>query len=249
MSDRGDRNHAGRAACDCGAHDLSGTSLSRRRVLRAGAAAAGAGMLAGLGLTLPHPARAQSALSPDAALARMMAGNRRFIDKKLTSFDEDLAQLKQNTAEKQEPYAAVLACADSRVPVELVFDQAIGHLFVARVAGNIASSEIIASLEYGAVVLGTPVIMVMGHGNCGAVKAAIDAKAVPGQISVLYRYIRPAVDQAGPDLAATIKANARIQAKILAESSPVLAELIKKRALKVVAGHYDLTNGTVTLLD
>ena len=89
--------------------------------------------------------------------------------------------------EKQEPFAALLSCADSRVPVELVFDQSIGHLFVVRVAGNVATSrKMIASLEYGAAVLGTKVIMVLGHGSCGAVKATIDGKAVPGQISQLF---------------------------------------------------------------
>jgi carbonic anhydrase len=224
--------------------------VSRRSLLRAGAAGSAAAFFAAAGVDLagPRPALAQSVLSPDAALKQMMDGNQRFIDKKLISFDEDLAELKQNTAEKQEPFAAVLSCADSRVPTELVFDQSIGHLFVTRVAGNIASSDIIASLEYGVAALGTKVIMVMGHGNCGAVTAAISAKAVPGQISALYPYIRPAVDQAGPDLEATIKANAKIQGRILAEASPVLAESIKKGALKVVASYYDLATGKVTLL-
>ena len=86
------------------------------------------------------------------------------------------------------------------VLVELIFDQSIGHIFVTRVAGNIASSEIIASLEYGAAVLGTKVIVVMGHAGCGAVKATIQAKEVPGQISALYPHIQPAVDVAGSDL-------------------------------------------------
>jgi carbonic anhydrase len=224
--------------------------VSRRSVLGAGAVGSAGALLAAAGLDLAalRPALAQSVLSPDAALKQMMDGNQRFIDRKLISLDEDLAELKQNTAEKQEPFAALLSCADSRVPTELVFDQSIGHLFVTRVAGNIASSDVIASLEYGAVVLGTKVIMVMGHGNCGAVTASIDAKAAPGQISALYRYIRPAVDQAGPDLDATIRANAKIQAKILAEASPVLADLIKKGALRVVASYYDLVTGKVTLL-
>ncbi len=228
-------------ACACASRAV----VSRRGVLRVGAAGSVAALFAAADI---DPARAQSVLSPDAALKQMMDGNQRFIDKKLTSFDEDLAELKQNTAEKQEPFAAVLSCADSRVPVELIFDQSIGHLFVTRVAGNVASSDIIASLEYGAAVLGTKVIMVLGHGSCGAVTAAIAVKPVPGQISTLYRYIRPAVDQAGPELEATIRANAKIQAKILAESSPVLAELIKKGALKVVASYYDLVTGKVTLL-
>jgi carbonic anhydrase len=130
-----------------------------------------------------------------------------------------------------------------------VFDQTIGHLFVTRVAGNIATADLIASLEYGAAVLGTKAIMVLGHANCGAVKATIDGKAVPGQISVLYRSIRPAVDQAGPNLDAAIKANAKIQAGLLRTASPVLAEQIKANQLKIVAAYYDLASGAVTLLD
>ena len=176
-------------------------------------------------------------------------GNKRFAEGRMTSFDEDLGILKAKTADKQEPFAAVLSCADSRVPVELVFDQSIGHLFVTRVAGNIATSAIIASLEYGTAVLGTKAIMVLGHANCGAVKAAIEAKAVPGQISALYRYIQPAVDQAGSDLEMAIKANAKIQAALLRRSSPVLAEQLKQNRLKIVAGYYDLASGTVTRLD
>jgi carbonic anhydrase len=134
------------------------------------------------------------------------------------------------------------------VPVELVFDQSIGHVFVTRVAGNVASSEVIASLEYGAAVLGTKLIVVLGHSSCGAVKASIDAKPVPGQISGLYRYIRPAVDQAGTDVDAVGKTNAKIQAAILREASPVLAGLIEKKGLKVLAGFYDLASGKVEML-
>jgi carbonic anhydrase len=95
------------------------------------------------------------------------------------------------------------------VPVELIFDQSIGHVFVNRIAGNIVTSEIMASIEYGAAVLGTKVIMVLAHGNCGAVKATIDGKAVPGQISSLYRYIRPAVNAAGDNLREATEANAK----------------------------------------
>ena len=178
----------------------------------------------------------------------MLAGNKRFVEKRLTSLDEDLAILKQNTAEKQEPFAAVLSCADSRVPVELVFDQSIGHLFVVRVAGNIATSEIIASLEYGAAVLGTKVILVLGHSNCGAVKATMDGKAVPGQISQLYAPIRPAINAAGNNLDAAIKANAKAQATLIATASPVMTSLIKEGKLKIVAGHYDLSRGVVAVL-
>jgi carbonic anhydrase len=213
------------------------------REIAAGAAAAGFA-----GLTLDLTASAQTTLSPDAALQQLIDGNRRFAEGHMTSFDEDLSVLKAKTADKQEPFAAVLSCADSRVPVELIFDQSIGHLFVARVAGNIATSAMIASLEYGVAVLGTKAIIVLGHANCGAVKASIEAKAVPGQISALYPYIRPAVDQAGADLDAAIKANAKIQAALLRQSSPVFAEQIKQNQLKIVAGYYDLASGAVTVL-
>jgi carbonic anhydrase len=134
------------------------------------------------------------------------------------------------------------------VPVELVFDQTIGHIFVTRVAGNVITPEIIGSLEYGAAVLGTKVILVMGHSGCGAVKAAIQGKAVPGQISSLFPHIQPAIDQAGPNLEAATKANAKIQATLLSEASPVISGLVKENNLKVVAGYYELASGSVTLL-
>jgi carbonic anhydrase len=236
------------SACDPGG-EPGFRQPSRRGLLRAAVAAGAMGMLAGGGGFLASPARAQSTLDPDAALQALMDGNKRFVERRLTSQEEDLAILKQNTAEKQEPFASVLSCADSRVPVELLFDQTIGHVFVNRVAGNIATSEIIASIEYGVAVLGTRALMVLGHAACGAVAASIAGKAVPGQISALYRYIRPAVEQGKGDLEATTKANARIQAKLLSDSSPVIAGAIADHKLRVVAAYYDLASGKVTLLD
>jgi carbonic anhydrase len=198
--------------------------------------------------TVTPPLLAQTALSADAALQELMAGNKRYVGRRMKSWEEDVSMLRQNTAEKQEPFAAVLSCADSRVPVEIIFDQSIGHVFVIRIAGNFVTPEIIASLEYGAAVLGTKVILVLGHGNCGAVKATIQGKEVPGQISALYAPIQPAVDQAGSNLDAAIKANAKIQSTLLSKSSPVISGLIKENKLKVVAGCYDVVNGEVTLL-
>jgi carbonic anhydrase len=157
--------------------------------------------------------------------------------------------LKQNTLEKQEPFAAVLSCADSRVLPELIFDQSIGHIFVVRIAGNFVTSEVMGSLEYGALVLGTKVILVMGHAQCGAVKATIQGKAVPGLISSLFPHIQQAVEQAGPDLEAATRANAKIQAALLRESSPVLEGLIHEGKLKVASAYYDIATGKVTLLD
>jgi carbonic anhydrase len=220
---------------------------SRRRFFREIATGVAAAGVAGLGLE-PAPS-AQTVLTPEAALQQLIEGNRRFAEGQMTSFDEDLGVLKAKTVEKQEPFAAVLSCADSRVPVEVIFDQSIGHLFVTRVAGNIANSAMIASLEYGVAVLGVKAIIVLGHANCGAVKASIEAKAVPGQISALYPYMRPAVDQAGPDLEPAIKANAKIQAALMQQSSPVFSEHIKQGQLKIVAGYYDLASGKVTVLD
>ena len=224
---------------------IAGTP-SRRRFIAMGSAGIAAACLGGA--LLPRTARAQTALSPDAALQMLVEGNRRFVEKNLQSFNEDLTILKQNTVAKQEPFAGILSCADSRVPVELIFDQSIGQLFVTRVAGNVATSEIIASLEYGAAVLGLTTIMVLGHGGCGAVKAAMAGSAVPGQISGLFSLIRPAIAQAGGDLTTAIKDNAKFQAELLATSSPVLADQIKAGRLKVVAGYYALDSGQVTLL-
>jgi carbonic anhydrase len=226
-------------ACGCGA--CTAATLTRRSLF----AGAGAGLLTGV----PIYARAQTDLTPAQALARLMEGNQRFIAGRLTSDSEDLAVLRQGTAEKQEPFASVLSCSDSRVPVELIFDQSIGHVFVARVAGNIASSDVVASLEYGAAVLGTKVILVLGHANCGAVKAAIQGKAAPGRISALYSAIHPAVVRAGPDLTAVIRANARLQARLVRDSSPVISELAKQGRIEVTAGYYDLASGRVSPIE
>ena len=148
--------------------------------------------------------------------------------------------------DKQEPFAAVLSCADSRVPVELIFDQTVGHIFVTRVAGNLVTPELIASLEYGVAVLGVEVLLVLGHSACGAVKAAMKADAVPGQISSLYPHLRPAVEQSGGDVDKAIAANAKIQADLLRTSSPVIRDAVKAGKLKVVSGVYDLGSGKVT---
>jgi len=231
-------------------HDsTSGQNLSRRRLLQLGLTGTAAGLVAsGLEFALPIAAEAQDVSTPDAALAELASGNKRYVSGRMGSHDH-LDALRKQTAGKQTPFAAVLACADSRVPVELIFDQTIGQIFVARVAGNIATAEIVGSLEYGAAVLGTKAILVLGHSACGAVKATIEAEAVPGQISSLFPHIQPAVDQAGPNVEATIKANAQIQAKLLRESSTVLAPMVKQGKLKVAAGYYDLASGEVTMLD
>ena len=223
---------------------------ARRRFLQitAGAAAMGWMPRAVTTLSCPEPVFAQSTFTPEAALAELMAGNQRFADRKMTAHEHDLTILKQSTAEKQEPFAAVLSCADSRVPVELIFDQSIGHIFVTRIAGNVITPEIVASLEYGAMVLGIKVLLVIGHAGCGAVKATSEGKEAPGQISALFPHIQPAIDQAGDSLEAVSKANARIQAALLRESSTVVSALVKEGKVKVAAAYYDIVSGRVNLL-
>jgi carbonic anhydrase len=214
-----------------------------RRQFVAGLAAAGV-VARGGGAAL-----AQSGLTGEAAMRELMAGNERFIAGQITSFPEDLKILKEKTVSKQEPFAAVLSCADSRVPVEIIFDQSIGHVFVTRVAGNMVTPEIIASLEYGVLVLGVKAILVMGHSNCGAISAAIAAKEVPGQISVLYKHLIPGIAGAKGDMPLAVKSNAAYQAKLLRESSTVIAKAIKDNGVKVASGVYDLGTGKVTLGD
>ena len=191
----------------------------------------------------------QTTLSPDAALNELIEGNRRFVTGNTTAHEHDVQVLQAKTIEKQQPFAAVLSCADSRVPVEIVFDEPIGQLFVCRLAGNVTTPEIIASLEYAAAVLGIRAIMVLGHSHCGAIAATIKGSTVPGQISALYPRIRPAIDMAGSDTDAAAKANAKIQASLLAEASTVISRLVNDNKIKVVAGYYDISNGTVTILD
>ena len=186
--------------------------------------------------------------TPERALGLMVEGNQRYVAQKLISFQEDLDILKAHSEEHQEPFATVLSCADSRVPVELVFDQSIGHLFVVRVAGNVATPDTIASIEYSAAVLGIKAILVLGHTNCGAVKATIAGKAVPGQISTLYQYIHPALAGAKGDLATATRQNASLQASVLADTSPVLADLVKQKKLAIRAALYDVGSGKVTMI-
>ncbi len=202
----------------------------------------------GLRLLDPQSVLAQSSFTPETALKELMDGNRRFVSGKSTAHEHDVEILRKHLENKQEPFAAVLSCSDSRVPVEIVFDQTIGHIFGARVAGNMITPEIIASLEYGVAVLGIQAIMVLGHSDCGAVKAAIAGKSVPGQISALYPHLRPAVDRSGPDVKTTTEANAKIQAKLLSQSSTVIAEKVKEGKLKVVGAYYDVGSGVVTVL-
>ena len=184
--------------------------------------------------------------TPEQAMRLLREGNDRYMKQNLTACAIDLAILRADTEEQQEPFAGILSCADSRVPAEIIFDQSIGHLFVVRVAGNIATSDTIASLEYAAAVLGIKTILVLGHSNCGAVKAAKAGSAVPGQISTLFPYIYPGTVGAA-DLPAAVAKNAQMQAAMLRTASTVISEMVKSGKLSVEAAVYDLGTGKVTL--
>jgi len=226
---------------------------SRRDWLRrAGVAAASLALTPGALSALPHVADADLAPpmdhTPDTALQALVEGNRRFSAGKVSNPNRTLARLRE-LGTKQVPFAAVLGCADSRVPVEILFDQGFGDLFVTRIAGNIATSEAIGSLEYGASVLGARLVLVLGHSACGAVAATMKAETVPGQIGSLYPYIHPAVQSTqGKGVDAVVRENVRNQVQILQKASPVLADLGREKKVRVVGGIFDFRTGLVTML-
>ncbi|BAY28664.1 carbonic anhydrase [Nostoc carneum NIES-2107] len=231
------------------------TNFSRRNLLKLGAGAVGTGVLtAGLGANLAAPERVSAQdkkeITPDAALKELLDGNDRFVKAKKRNPHQSLKRL-QEVAKGQNPFASILGCADSRVPSEIVFDQGLGDLFVCRVAGNIATLEETGSLEFGSLVLGSKLILVLGHERCGAVDATIKGAAVPGQIGSLLEAIKPGVEQSqgkpGDKLENACKANILVQVEKL-KSSPVLAGLIKENKLKIVGGYYDLDTGKVSLV-
>ncbi len=229
--------------------DHSGRGISRRQCLtRMGAAALLAPALGGLVAEADGQEHRSAPATPDEALRALVEGNARFAQGKVSNPNRTLARL-QELGTRQVPFAAVLACSDSRVPVEILFDQGFGDIFVARVAGNIASSEVIGSLEYATVVLGAKLVLVLGHSACGAVKATMSGEAVPGQIGSLYPYIRPAVDRANShDVDTVVVENVRTQVNILRAASPVLAGGIRQGTANVVGGMFDFRTGLVSIV-
>ena len=196
------------------------------------------------------PAIAPFALSPAAALQKLLEGNQRFVQHQPQYPDQSAARL-QEVAQAQHPFATILSCADSRVPAELLFDQGIGDLFDVRIAGNIATPEAIGSIEYAVTLIGTPLLMVLGHERCGAVTAAVKNEALPGEISTFIKAILPAVkrvkNQAGDPVDNAVVANVQYQIEQL-KRSPLLTERLRSGALRIVGGRYDLDTGTVTMI-
>lgn len=228
--------------------------LNRRDVLRAAVGSLfvspATSLLAATpaGQDVSHSPLFPAPATPEAAVRLLQEGNERYLAEKFLMFQHSPAELRRASWEHQSPFAAILTCSDSRVPPEIIFDQSLGCLFVVRVAGNIAAPDTLASLEYAAAELGVKTILVMGHTECGAVKATIALKPVPGQISSLFQYIRPAVETSH-DVNEVSRRNAILQAKTLRESSPVLDDMVQQRKVSVRASLYDVVSGRVRLLD
>lgn len=202
-----------------------------------------------------HPAEL-AGVAPDEAMQRLIDGNKRYVSGFVRDQGRD-AERRLSVATAQHPFASILACADSRVAPEILFDQGLGDLFVVRVAGNVVDDAVLASLEYSVIHLGSRLIMTLGHERCGAVKAtaeALDGRGSPEdkdtRIGALASLIAPAVKAVPPDAAdkvdTAISINAaRAAAEILALSPPLRARVVAGQ-LKIVAARYDLDDGKVS---
>jgi carbonic anhydrase len=200
------------------------------------------------------PAR-QKEMSPDEAIARLKAGNERFLAGK--SVNCNLMQQVKETARGQAPFATIVGCIDSRVPPELVFDQRIGDVFCARIAGNFVNTDIIGSLEFATKIVGSRAIVVLGHSECGAIKGAVDDVRL-GNLTAALSKIRPAVEATRADgdrsaknaafVQAVAVTNARLAAGKVLEQSPIMKELVAQKQLRVVPAMHDVATGKVTFL-
>jgi carbonic anhydrase len=196
-----------------------------------------------------------NAISRDEALKRLLEGHAR--DAANTPANKDFSAGRAARVAKQYPFAGILSCADSRVAPELAFDQGPGDLFVVRLAGNFVNDDGLASLEYGVQFLGVPLLMVLGHSNCGAVDATIkvlkDNATLPGHLPELVRSIKPAVEAAKKMSSANlldeaIAENVRHNVRRLREAKPIVDRFVADGKVKVVGGVYDLGTGKVGLV-
>lgn len=245
-------------ACENSAPELVG----RRQILSfASVLAAGAvfGLSSGRALAdecAPFLGDAQAATSPDQAVQLLVDGNARFMSG--ASLNCDLLGEMKATAEKQTPFACVLACIDSRSAPELVFDQQVGDVFVARVAGNVPTAEILGSFEYATKVAGAKAIVVLGHNHCGAIKGAVDKADVGANLTTLLNEIEPAVAATHLEgerssknhhfVEAVAETNVRFAVAAMTENSLVIKELVDAGAIKIVGALYDIETGKVTWL-
>jgi carbonic anhydrase len=228
----------------------------RREFLKFATASLTAATLSGASGAARAAAGAPTSLSPDEALAALKEGNTRYVSHpELCSLD--LATQRASVAGHQAPWATVVACADSRVPPELIFGgHGVGELFVARNAGNLVDTATLGTVEYGAAVLGSPLIVVLAHTSCGAVKAACEVvknnAIYPGAIGPMIEPILPAALAARGDPgdyvnAAALRSAQRTAARLTA-SSTLIRDIVGQGKLKIVAAIYDIATGVVTYL-
>jgi carbonic anhydrase len=205
-------------------------------------------------ITIPERNPNPNPVSASEAQRRLVEGNRRFSNQDRQYPNQTKRRL-QAVSKTQYPFAAILGCADSRVPPEMVFDQGLGDLFVVRVAGNIASDTTIGSLEYAAATLGTQLIVVLGHKRCGAVSAAMKNESRNGNIDSVVDSISPSVSQNQRttsdmnDYENAVINNIQYQSEKLRSNSPVIDRLIRDDRLKIVGAFYDIDNGRVRFLN
>jgi len=194
--------------------------------------------------------------SADQAMRRLMLGNERFVTGQVEHRHQS-ADRRVDLLEGQEPFAVVLGCSDSRVPPEVIFDYGLGDLFVIRVAGNVVDKVVLASIEYAASMLQTRLVIVLGHGRCGAVTAASKGVALPGHLPAVLDAIAPSVWQARAEAAgdtediidAATRINACTMARQIVDQSSIVARLVRSGLLKVTPATTDLLTGRVTLHD
>ena len=194
---------------------------------------------------------ASPAISSDQALKELLAGNQRYCAKEMAHPHQSAAR-RTELAKSQHPFAIILSCSDSRVPPEVVFDQGLGDLFVVRVAGNVPSDEVIASIEYAAAHLGAKLIVVLGHARCGAVAATLEGGAPEGHLASLVNRIQPAVEKArkqgGDVLDSAVRINVEESVMLLKSSQPLLSREAAEGKIKIVGARYDLDSGKIELL-
>lgn len=200
------------------------------------------------------PPKPENVMTPDAALDRLLLGNARYVDG--VAKRHDFKAEREALAGGQNPFAAILSCADSRIAPEYAFDAGRGDLFVVRVAGNFANADVIASIEYAVAMLNVPLIMVLGHGSCGAVDATIktvkDHVQLPGHLPSLAAAIAPAVEAVLSDkgnlLDNAIRKNVELNVKTLTGAAPILNEYVSAKKVRVVGAVYNLGSGKVDLV-
>jgi len=224
--------------------------MGRRAFLRLGAGIAAAAAVSGSAFAAGGPT---TSLTADQALAKLKAGNQRYVSSPQACV-ADLAKARADVAKHQAPWVTILSCADSRVPPELIFGgQNVGELFIARNAGNMADTATLGTIEYGAAVLGVPLIVVLGHESCGAVAAACEIveknTKFPGSIGPMLEPIIPAAlavkGKPGDFIDNAVRENAMRTASRIVSASNIIADLVKTGKVKVVAARYDLDDGLV----